>query len=299
MSENKHCVLQCRYFWSCVIYVLYAFGFVLINIKADVWSLRSINQMYVWLGVVHVFNAQQFAWVTLQDYKWDEMWLVPDYLNVIGSALYMWSATLYKDESLLDSGSGSRGGHKFGQYNESYYVIRNLELAASVIEVFAAIGWVVAWYASYSNIFYPEERFVQLWCQPIRYSSVSCAAGGSGSNGEKFPYATLHSPPSPPGSPTGIGRSSLRMSAFEPSRVPRAETHLQNNPMRGGGPAKAAHPSSSRCPLPTMRRPAREWPRRLDTALGCDPAVAAAVTRCPRLRKRSKCCRWVLLPWGV
>jgi len=248
MNEDKD-LLHCRYFWSCIIYVFYAFGFVLIDIQSDVWSMSQINRIYVWLGVVHLINAQQYAWVALQDHRWNEMWLVPDYLNIIGSVLYMWSATLYKDEALNEY---DRGGHKFGQFNESYYVIRNLELAASIIEVFAAIGWVVAWYASYSDTFYPEEGFVDSFCLSV------CCAEAKAKGGNKAGYSAIQSPPGP------VSRRSIEMDELE-----AFQSH-------DGFPANLMLNDSGKAGAPLTLAPVTEAPnprQRMNEQIGHTPGI--------------------------
>lgn len=134
----------------------------MINIYADQWSMQNINDIYMLLGAVHLLNALMYTIVTLDDHEWNDLFVIPDYLNIIGAGLYMWSATMYQDEYALD---GDRDGYKFGQYNEYYYLIRRIELAASIIEVFASIGWVLAWYASYCSTYEPENEFIQRFCQ--------------------------------------------------------------------------------------------------------------------------------------
>ena len=95
----KACLLDV-FFYSNLVYVIYAAGFVYIDLNMNSMTKLRINSMYVWLGVLHAINAFMylFSWESTSFLSED---LLPEYWNIIGALLYVWSATMYDsaDES--------------------------------------------------------------------------------------------------------------------------------------------------------------------------------------------------------
>jgi len=64
--------------------------------------------------------------------------MIPEYLNIIGASLYLWSASLYNDTITDWTYEGA-----------STLKVHKIELASSLIEVFAAFGWAIVWAFTY------------------------------------------------------------------------------------------------------------------------------------------------------
>jgi hypothetical protein len=102
-------------------------------------KLRSINQLYIAAGVIHLFNAFQyiFAWLPL-GYGLLHPVMIPEYLNVLGAALYLASASKY-NETLSSYTS------------DTTKLVHRIETASSFIEVLAAVGWTVVWWKTHAR----------------------------------------------------------------------------------------------------------------------------------------------------
>jgi hypothetical protein len=133
---------QSTYFYAMLVYFSYTTAMVVNNHKV---SEDKANRVYVIFAMVHVIDAFMFL------YSWDdknytdiETW--PEYLNIAGSILYLWSSTYY--DSLLDMSSNGSAAP-----SQNFYICRKIELIASTLEVFASLGWI---YITYKGLF---ERF--------------------------------------------------------------------------------------------------------------------------------------------
>jgi hypothetical protein len=137
----KRC-LRDRIFWLNCLYLVYSAGFLVVDIYAEVWNPSYTNLIYRNFVIVHMICAQFSIW------SWDETWfhmnLYPEYLNATGSALYLWAATLYRDDYSVVIQRGM-------QFSEDFWTIRYLELCASGIEFVAAIGWLQLWYRMFKK----------------------------------------------------------------------------------------------------------------------------------------------------
>jgi hypothetical protein len=131
-----------RYFYANVLYVIYSTGMLLID-----WGnldTKTDNMLYIIFGFVHVVNAAMYLWM------WAELrptifsfFCMADWLNVLGSFLYLWSAFLYSHEYSSDDDNASK--------TASFQTVRYIELIAAIVEVFAAIGWVMQWHIECSK----------------------------------------------------------------------------------------------------------------------------------------------------
>jgi hypothetical protein len=60
-----------------------------VNPEADA-ILARINRLYVASGFIHAFNALQYYWAWLPSgFRWHHRVMIPEYLNMIGAAMYM------------------------------------------------------------------------------------------------------------------------------------------------------------------------------------------------------------------
>lgn len=196
VKRKLYATFTSLYFYANVLYVVYS-----IAIYCDTDSVRYSyddavqtkydNDIYFKYGIVHVVSAcfYLFAWIGFKNWYEIEVW--PDYLNVVGSALWFTAACYYPNEYVtptysLDFYNASyyanvtslvnvtEGGKQVLMnvtvlqlfqylannsvsnddgfgYSSQYYLVRKLELAAAVLEVVAAPLWVWAWYTNYRD----------------------------------------------------------------------------------------------------------------------------------------------------
>ncbi len=123
--------IRSRYFWACIVYIVYT---VPMYFWVDLSSISEAesNLIYIIFACIHLFNAFQYAWAW-DEKKWYNIELVPEYLNILEASLYLWSAFLYPNIYISDDDNSG--------YTHSFNVSRRLELSASIIDVFASIGW--------------------------------------------------------------------------------------------------------------------------------------------------------------
>mmetsp|Transcript_34267 Transcript_34267/g.34929 ORF Transcript_34267/g.34929 Transcript_34267/m.34929 type:complete len:349 (+) Transcript_34267:181-1227(+) len=129
-----------RYLFANIVYLIYTSSMMFI----DYGNLSSeiANKLYVYFGILHVVNALMYIW-TWEERSWLDNVLVPDYLNVCGASLYLYTSILYGKEYI-------RGKDL---YSQDFYIIRYCELLASIIEMGASIGWCLVWYREYSKTY--------------------------------------------------------------------------------------------------------------------------------------------------
>lgn len=130
--------IRSRYFYASVVYVAYTYP-MYFNVD---FSSEKNNRVYLEFAIVHVVNAFMYAYAW-DDKKWNDVELVPEYLNIIEASLYLWSATLYP--KIYTSDDDNAG------YAAAFYTSRKLELAASAIDVVASFGWVYTWWLGYQK----------------------------------------------------------------------------------------------------------------------------------------------------
>lgn len=62
----------------------------------------------------------------------------PEYMNVLGAALYLWSAALYPTES--------------GPTDATTLKVHRIETAAASVELLACVGWLITWHLTYLRV---------------------------------------------------------------------------------------------------------------------------------------------------
>lgn len=96
---------------------------------------KEVNdKLYYFFGVVHLVNAWMY-WYAWKDARWWDPIVYPEYLNVIGAALYLWSSGLYRRES--------------GPHDAATSEIHIIETSAAIVELFACVGWAITWHVTY------------------------------------------------------------------------------------------------------------------------------------------------------
>ncbi|CAF1209752.1 unnamed protein product [Adineta steineri] len=148
-------LLHSRYMLANIVYLIYSIGILIINFhpsfnnnSTETSSILSknldqpidynsnINRYYIILGFLHLLSAFLYWWAW-RDRSWLDIIMIPEYLNHIEAGLYLWSAFWYSKQDTL-------GG---------YYTlaVHKIELTAAIIELFAAFGWIISWYMTYTR----------------------------------------------------------------------------------------------------------------------------------------------------
>jgi hypothetical protein len=141
------------YFYANLMYLIYTIGLVHLN-NLNV-SLKEENKQYLIYAILHILSAMlyTFSWIGIK--RWYDIEVLPDYLNVIGSALWLWSACLYPSNYVTPSYTTIvfynatthtnvttyiSNDDGYG-YSVVYYRTRRIEVAAAVIEVVCGPLW--------------------------------------------------------------------------------------------------------------------------------------------------------------
>lgn len=67
--------------------------------------------------------------------------LYPEYLNVLGAGLYLYSATLYPSENVADYA-----------HDGVTYSVHLIETCASAVELIATVGWTWSWWVTFPRV---------------------------------------------------------------------------------------------------------------------------------------------------
>ncbi|CAF1408967.1 unnamed protein product [Adineta ricciae] len=147
-----------RYFLANFVYLLYAIGIMIIDY--DPWingsaepevfvnvsnetsteiteeGVSIVNKMYLGLAIVHMISAALYWWAW-KDHCWNDVIMIPEYLNLVEASLYLWSAVWYQNED--------------GLYGPYTLALHKLETVAAFVELFASFGWIMSWYRTYTR----------------------------------------------------------------------------------------------------------------------------------------------------
>jgi hypothetical protein len=148
------------YFYANVLYVVYSVGIYRISFSG--LSTAEENRYYLIYGIIHVISAFLYtiSWYGFKN--WNELVILPDYLNIVGSALWLWAAVLYP-HMYSSSDDNLSYTYNYGtitvnenctivenppmdlsvsnDFTHSYYQVRAIELSAASIEVVCGFLW--------------------------------------------------------------------------------------------------------------------------------------------------------------
>lgn len=124
-----------KYFYAMLLYLTYAAAMVINNYYG---TEDRENTVYVLFGVIHVIDAFLFL-LSWEDKRFTDVETWPEYLNIAGSFLYLWSSTTY--DNMYDIASD--GGISL---SADFFKCRQIELVASILEVLATVGWIYVWH---------------------------------------------------------------------------------------------------------------------------------------------------------
>ena len=145
------------YFYASLLYVVYSIGIYRTDYGNQ--SLKQTNRDFLIYGIIHVISAILYALSWIGFKPWNTIEPLPDYLNIIGSVLWLYSATLYPDlysnatrndqyyyssNYLLDNNCTiviTDDGSTSSEFAPAFYTCRIVELAAAVIEVLCGFLW--------------------------------------------------------------------------------------------------------------------------------------------------------------
>lgn len=86
---------------------------------------------------MHFLNAWMYWWAW-KGRSWKDPIVYPEYLNVLGALLYLWSAALYPTEA--------------GPTDAATLKVHRIETAAAGIEWLACVGWYITWHLTYIRV---------------------------------------------------------------------------------------------------------------------------------------------------
>jgi len=127
--------VRSRYFYASAVYVAYSCAMLSNDYVGDT---KERNDLYFKFAVVHLIDAFLYLWAW-DDKGYLDPYCYPEYLNILGAGLYLWSACLYPLEFSSDDDVSNSP-------TDSFYACRRIELSAAVVEIFASIGWIVTWW---------------------------------------------------------------------------------------------------------------------------------------------------------
>ncbi|CAF3921077.1 unnamed protein product [Adineta steineri] len=158
-----------RYFFANLVYLFYAIGILVIDY--DPWlngsaeevieelvcicndtllvsntteiigeeietGISTTNRMYLALAIIHLISASLYWWAW-KDHRWNDLIMIPEYLNHIEAGLYLWGAIWYQYEN--------------GLYGDYTLALHKIETTAAFVELFASFGWIMSWYRTYTR----------------------------------------------------------------------------------------------------------------------------------------------------
>jgi len=127
--------LQNRYFWANLVYLFYCTCMLCVDFVD--YGKETNDKVYYFFGMVHFLNAWMY-WYAWKDVRWRDPILYPEYLNVVGAALYLWSSSLYRRES--------------GPHDAATSHIHVIETCAAIVELLACVGWAFTWHLTYERV---------------------------------------------------------------------------------------------------------------------------------------------------
>lgn len=83
--------MQSRYLAACLVYLAYAIAMVYVSTSYVAEGHK--DSFYFQFAIVHLINSVMFAWAW-SGRPWTDKVLFPDYLNMIGASLYLWSRSV-------------------------------------------------------------------------------------------------------------------------------------------------------------------------------------------------------------
>jgi len=76
---------------------------------------------------IFFFSVVYFIFLVI-DHRWNDVIMIPEYLNHIEAGLYLWSAIWY-------------GKEEGGPYDPYTLKLHQIETVAAFVELFASFGW--------------------------------------------------------------------------------------------------------------------------------------------------------------
>ena len=101
------------------------------------WDKAATDELYHFFGWVHLVNAWMY-WYAWKGKAWNDPLVFPEYMNVLGAGLYLWSAALYPSEA--------------GPTDAATLKVHRIETAAAGIEWLACVGWFITWHLTYVRV---------------------------------------------------------------------------------------------------------------------------------------------------
>jgi len=146
-------VSKCRYFRSNVMYCILCAIYLYINAYGYVDNMTPelewrLQFLYTSTYYLHVINAIMYLYMWTELRTIFSLFILPDWLNLLGSLLYLvsgWLLPLAYDEEHYDEKI-----RRSAIINMKWFVVvRLLEIVAGSVELIATFGWNIQWYLDY------------------------------------------------------------------------------------------------------------------------------------------------------
>ena len=148
------------YFYACLLYLVYAIGIYATDFAKQ--PLTVSNYEFFLFGIIHVISSVLYvlSWIGFK--PWNSIEILPDYLNVVGSVLWLYSSTLYNDVYLNNNDNvnayyysstfsitnctvtASAEVYSGDDFSSDFFISRKVEIAAAVIEFICGFLWLEA-----------------------------------------------------------------------------------------------------------------------------------------------------------
>ena len=106
------------------------------------WSVERINALFAFAAVLHFLNAWQYAYAWYNR-RWNDVVLYPEIMNILGSWLYLISASWYAQVDELVKAPN------FAYTDPLVMRVHYVETAAASWELFAAFGWTYTYWKTF------------------------------------------------------------------------------------------------------------------------------------------------------
>lgn len=146
---------RCRYFRANLVYFVYCIVLIGVNKSSSGgdfsynsnWFNATSQHLYNALSYVHIVNAAMYLYMWSELRPLNSLFLLPDWLNLLGAIIYLVSAWYYP----LAFADTTTGGLKVSLViNQHYFsVVNYLDFLGCALELLASLGWVVQWYVDY------------------------------------------------------------------------------------------------------------------------------------------------------
>jgi len=144
--------------------VYFAYTCIIIDVDLNPnYPIERINGEYLGANIIHLCNAMLYIWVWIHEgFSITSVIMIPEFLNIMEASLYISSSTYYPLETYewVSVYPTFNGTVNYNSDNVNYTWVndpitsdvQNIEITASIIELFASFGWCITWYMTFQRV---------------------------------------------------------------------------------------------------------------------------------------------------